>query len=110
MNRSSTSCLSIAALALAMPLAQADITIEERMSVEGAGALAMANMTGTTVTSIADDKSRTESDMKMQSRLVRMFARGIGQSTEIVRLDQDKVYQLNAKKKQFTETSLAEQR
>ncbi len=102
--------LSAAGVLLTGVAAQADITIEQRMAVEGAGAMAMANMTGTTVMAISGDKSHTESDMQMQSKLVRMFAHGIGQSSEIVRLDQDKIYDLNVKKKQYTETSLADKR
>lgn len=94
----------------ALSSAHADITIEERMSVEGAGAMAMANMNGTTKTSISGQKSRTESDMQMQSRMVRMFARGAGQSTEIVRLDQDKILEVDTQKKQYTEISLADKR
>jgi hypothetical protein len=97
------------AAALTTISAHADITLEERMSVEGTGLMKMANMTGRTVTTIAGDRARTESDMQMQSRLVRAFARD-GATAQIVRLDQDKVYDLNLKKKRYTESSLAEQR
>jgi hypothetical protein len=100
-------CLMAVALATG---AQADITIEERTTVEGAGLMRMANMSGTTVTTISGDRARIESDLQMQSRVVRMFARGMGPTADLVRLDQDKVYQLDVKKKQYSEQSLAEQR
>lgn len=70
----------------------------------------MANMNGTSVTTISGDRARIESDMQMQSRMVRVFARGMGPTADIVRLDEDKVYQLDLKKKQYTEESLAERR
>jgi hypothetical protein len=42
--------------------------------------------------------------------MMRALARGAGQSTEIVRLDEDKIYELNNKKKSYTETTFAERR
>lgn len=95
---------------LAPLLAQADVTMEENMSVTGAGLMKMANMSGTTKTTISGDKARTDSDMRFESGMMRALAGGAGQSTEIVRLDQDKIYQLNNKKKTYTETTFAERR
>ena len=95
---------------LAPLLAQADITMEENVAVSGAGLMKMANMSGTTRTTISGDKARTDSDMRFESGMMRALAGGVGQSTEIVRLDQDKIYQLNNKKKTYTETTFAERR
>jgi hypothetical protein len=95
---------------LAVASAQADITLEEKILVEGVGIMAMANMTGTTTTAISGQRARTDSDIQMQSRLVRMFARDAGQTTEIIRLDEDKIYDVNLKKKQYVEVSLADKR
>lgn len=93
-------------LLLATGLAQADITLEHTMSVEGVGAMAFGNMSGTSKTTISGDKSRTDSDLKMKSKLVGFFARNaMGPSAEIVRLDQDKLYHLNINKKEYTETT-----
>jgi hypothetical protein len=72
--------------------------------------MAMANMSGTTTMSISGKRSRTDNELQMESRLVRMFARGAGQTTEIVRLDEDKVYELNNAKRTYTESSLTERR
>ncbi len=92
------------------PLAEADVTMEESISVSGAGLMKMANMSGKTTTTIAGDRARTDSDLRFESGLVRTFAGGMGQTSEIVRLDQDKIYSLNNKKKTYTESSFAEQR
>lgn len=97
-------------IAAALPVAQADITIEENMSVSGAGLMKMANMSGRTTTTISGDRARTDSDLQFESGMMRTLARGAGQSTEIVRLDQDKIYSVNNKKQTYTETTFAERR
>jgi hypothetical protein len=88
----------------------ADVTIEERMTVSGAGMMKMANMSGTTTTSIAGQRARTDSNLQFESAMMRTFARGLGQSTEIVQLDQDKLYSVDSKKKTYTETTFADRR
>ena len=90
--------------------AYADIRVEERIVMEGFGVMAMANMNGRSVTTIAGDRARMESDMQMQSKLVRMFAKDVGPTATIIRLDEDKVYELDLKKKQYTEETFAETR
>lgn len=102
--------LLMCAVAAALPVAHADITIEENMSVSGTGLMKMANMSGRTTTTISADRARTDSDLQFESGMMRALARGAGQSTEIVRLDQDKIYEVNNKKKTYTETTFAERR
>lgn len=98
-------------LGFAAGTAQADITIERSTSVDGVGAMAFANMAGTSKTSISGDKSRTDSDMKMQSKIIGFLARNaMGPSAEIVLLDQDKLYHLNMNKKEYTETTFEQLR
>jgi hypothetical protein len=98
-------------LAFTAGIARADITLERTMSVEGVGAMALGNMSGTTKTTISGDKSRTDSDLEMQSKLVRFLARNaVGPTAEIVRLDQDKLYHLNINKKEYTETTFEQMR
>src|SRR5260370_274741 len=93
-------------LTLSAGIARADITLERTMAVEGVGVMAFGNMSGTSKTTISGDKSRTDSDIKMQSKIVRFLARNaVGPSAEIVRLDQDKIYHLNINKKEYTETT-----
>lgn len=99
--------IGLALLVSILP-AHADVTLEERITV--GGALKFANMSGRTVTTVAGDRSRTESELKMESKLMRALTPDMGASAEIVRLDQDKVYSLDLKKKEYTEMSLAEMR
>jgi hypothetical protein len=98
-------------LGLVVGTAQADITIVRSTSVEGVGAMGFANMSGTSSTSISGEKSRTDSDMKMQSKLVGFLARNaLGPTAEIVLLDQGKLYHLNINKKEYTETTFEQLR
>src|SRR5579864_7733810 len=98
-------------LTLTAGIAQADITMERSVSVEGVGAMAFGNMSGTTRTTISGDKSRTDSDVKMQSKIVRFLAHNaMGPSADIVRLDEDKIYHLNINKKEYTETTFEQMR
>jgi hypothetical protein len=93
-------------LGFVVATAQADVTIERTTSVEGVGAMAFANMSGSSRTSISGGKSRTDTDMKMQSKLIGFLARNaVGPSAEIVLLDQDKLYHLNMNKREYTETT-----
>jgi hypothetical protein len=91
--------------------AQADVTIVRSTSVDGVGGMAFANMSGTSSTSISGERSRTDNDMKMQSKLVGFLARNaLGPSAEIVLLDQGKLYHLNMNKKEYTETTFEQLR
>lgn len=93
-----------------MSAALADITVEETMAVNGAGLMKMANMSGRTTTTISGNRSRTDSDLRFESAMMRAFARGVGQTTEIVHLDSDVIYELNNKKKTYKQTSISERR
>jgi len=98
-------------LTLTAGIASADVTMQNTIAVEGVGAMAFGNMSGTTKTIISGDKSRTDNDIQMKSRLVRMLAHSaLGPTAEIVRLDQDKIYHLNINKKEYTESSFEQLR
>ncbi|HEY5101682.1 MAG TPA: hypothetical protein VII70_02770 [Steroidobacteraceae bacterium] len=98
-------------LAAAAQVASADVTVQQRISIEGIGGMSIANMSGATTTTIAGDKSRTESDLQMQSKLLRMFARGAtGPHVDIVRLNEDTLDHLDVNKKEYTETTFAQMR
>jgi hypothetical protein len=110
-RRSTVLILLGSILGFAAGTAQADITIERTTSVDGVGAMAFANMSGSSKISISGDKSRTDSDMKMQSKIIGFLARNaMGPSAEIVVLDQDKLYHLNINKKEYTETTFEQLR
>jgi hypothetical protein len=105
-RRSTALVLMGSIVGFAAGTAQADITIERTTSVEGVGGMAIANMSGSSKTSISGDKSRTDNDMKMQSKIVGFLARNaLGPSAEIVLLDQGTLYHLNINKKEYTETT-----
>ena len=99
------------AVSLALPWASvswAGVVVEETLRVEGTGMMRFANMTGTTTTTVETDRARVESEIEMDSRLMRMAARAAADA-EIVRLDQGVVYELNLRRQRYSETSLAEQ-
>jgi hypothetical protein len=102
--------LLVGAIAAVVATAQADITTQEHMSVSGAGLMKMANMSGTTTTIISGKRARTDSDLQFESGMMRTFARGMGQSAEIVQLDTDKIFELNTKKKTYTQSTFTERR
>lgn len=98
-------------LTCAASVALADVTVQQRVSVEGAGIMSAANMSGTTKTAISGERSRTDSDIQLQSRIVRMLAHGaVGPTAEIVRLDQDRIDRLDITRKQYTETTFEDLR
>jgi hypothetical protein len=98
-------------LGLATGIVRADITIEHSTAVEGVGIMAFGNMSGTTRTTISGARSRTDSDIEMQSKMAGFLARNVvGPSADIVLLDEDKLYHLNIKKKQYTETGFEQVR
>lgn len=97
------------ALAATLPArATADVTVKE--SIVLTGLMKFLNMNGSTTTIIAGDKGRTDSNLEFESGMMRTFAGGRGQSTEIVRLDEDLLYELDNKKRTYTETTFAERR
>ena len=87
-------------------MVRADVVIARSMSVQGGGAMAFANMTGTSKTTISGNRLRTDTDTKMQSKLVGFLARNaVAPSAEIVLLDEDRILHLNLNKKEYTETN-----
>ena len=98
-----------AVLALATGVAHSDVTMEQKISIQGVGAMAVGNMSGSTRTAISGNKSRTDSNLQPDSKVVRFLARNaVGPSSEIVDLDADKTYRLNVNKKEYTEQSFEE--
>jgi len=109
MLRRAAGAAGAAALTWVASVALADVTVQQHVSVEGAGMMSAANMSGTTKTTISGERSRTDSDIQLQSRIVRMLAhRAVGPTAEIVRLDQDRIDRLDITRKQYTETTFEE--
>ena len=103
--RRPTGAFLCAALAVLGSSVSADVTIEETMRIEAAGLMRMLNMTAHSTTSISGQRARTDTDLKMDSGLMRMFAGG--PQGQIVLLDRDLLYMLDLKKKKYTETTLS---
>ena len=91
-------------------VANADVTIEQKFNVDAGGTLSMAAMHGTTVTAIATDKSRTDSDLEFKSGMMQTFAGGVGKTTTIVRLDEERVINVDYDKERYSETTFAAMR
>jgi hypothetical protein len=98
-----------AALTFVAGVALADVTLQQKISVEGSGVMSAGNMSGLTKTTISGDRSRTDSDIQLKSRVVRMLAyRAVGPTAEIIRLDQGRIERLDLTRKQYTETTFEE--
>lgn len=96
---------------LSAAMSQAAVTVQSQMTVDGRGMLAAAAMTGTIIETIAGDRARAETQLKFKSGLVRAVARStIGSQVEIVRLDQDRIYVLDLRKKRYRASSFADLR
>jgi hypothetical protein len=85
----------------------ADVTVENHISMQGTGMMSSLNMTGTTRTTISGDRSRSDRDTQLQSKLVRMLAHG-GPTAEIILLNAGKIDRLDISRKQYTEQTFEE--
>jgi hypothetical protein len=102
--RTATVAAAAAAALLTASVALADVAIEHRLSVEGTGLMSAGNMSGTTWTTISGDRSRTDSDIQLQSHVARLLAhRAVGPTAEIIRLDEGKIERLDVTRRQYTE-------
>jgi hypothetical protein len=107
--RKAAGAAAVTTAACITSVALADVTVQQHISVEGVGLMAAVNMSGTTKTAISGDRSRTDSDIKLESRMMRMLAhRTVGPTAEIIRLDQDKIDRLDVSRKQYTELTFEE--
>lgn len=89
--------------------AQAAVTVESQMSIDGNGMPAVAAMTSRTTETIAGDRARVETQPRMTSGLVRAFMRSaVEVQVEIIRLDRDAIYRLDQRNKRYSEQSFAD--
>lgn len=108
-SRRTNFVLPFCAMLLGAGPVAAEVTIEETLRIEGSGLMSMMNMSGTSVTRISGDRGRTDSDLQMESRMMRM-AGGLGPTAEIVRLDEERLISLDLQDKTYSETTFAAQR
>lgn len=88
--------------------AGADVTIEERIVMDGFGPMKLGAMEGTTTTAIAPDRARVDSQVQFKSRLLRAFGGGGGGTAQIIRLDTEQLIDIDIGQKQYTTTSFAD--
>jgi hypothetical protein len=86
------------ALLAAAPLAAADVTTQQKTSLDLAGII---RMNGTTTESLSGDKQRRDTEMRCEGFMSLLC--GKGRSGEIVRLDRDLEWSLLPDKKRYTE-------
>jgi len=100
----------LAALSAAQ-LASADITIEQQISVDGFGPMKIGAMEGKNVTAISKDAARTEHQTQMKSKLLRALVKGSSSnSVQIIRLDAERIDEIDVANKQYTERSFQQMR
>lgn len=92
-------------------LARADITVEEQVNVDGFGPSKFGAMEGRNVTAISGDRARTERQNQFKSKLLRTFVKGSGLDTvQIIRLDDERIDDIDVADKQYTETTFQQMR
>jgi hypothetical protein len=105
-----SSVVALAILAVATSVVRADVTIDEKIDVSAIGGFSLAAMQGTNRTLISAERARTDSNLEFKSKLMRTFAGKSGGTAQIVRLDQDRIIDIDFAHKQYTEMTFAESR
>ena len=87
----------------------ADITMQQRIEVDAGGAMSFLATGGTTTTYISNDRSRSESKMEAKSGLMGSFMPN-ADSTSIMRLDKELIWQLMPDKQKYSEMTFEQMR
>jgi len=87
----------------------ADITMQQRITVEAGGAMSFMSLESTVTTSISSDKSRSETKMAPKSGLMGSLMKNLD-TTSIMRLDKDLIWELRPKKQQYSEMTFEQMR
>ena len=95
--------------ALAASNAFADITMQQSMSVEAGGFMSMLASQSTVTTSIAGDKSRSETKMAPKSGFMGSLMKNLD-TVSIMRLDKDLAWQLMPEKQKYSEMTFQQLR
>jgi len=113
MPKRRTAGKSIVALAAAglAGIVQADITIQQQINVDGFGPVKFGAMEGKSSTAISGDKARTEQQSQFKSRLLRALAKSSStNSVRIIRLDAERIDEIDVSRQQYTEVSFQQMR
>src|SRR6202162_2351971 len=111
MRRTAGKWLAALAAAGMAGIVQADITIQQQINVDGFGPTKFGAMEGKSSTAISGDKARTEQQSQFKSRLLRVLAKGSNtNSVRIVRLDAERIDEVDVTKQQYTEVTFQQMR
>lgn len=91
------------------PLAAADVTLKQDVSVTAGGAMAMMSSSGTMTTMVSGSRGRTENQVQSNSAMIRKFAKNANTAT-IVLLDDELMLSLAPEKKQYSEMTFEQLR
>lgn len=109
MPRTSPTLTALLALAILAVAARADITVKSTVSSKGL--VGLTNMEGTQTQMVAGDLAKTQSSMRMTSKMMKMLGAGKPQDTaEITRLDRELFWIVTFKEKEYRERTFAEVR
>ncbi len=86
----------------------ADVTIESKLSVDGDAMMEIERVTGTSVTRIAGERSRTETVLYTPGDKFAVFAQSAAKRRiQILRLDQDRLYDIDVGAQRFAQTPIS---
>ena len=87
----------------------ADVTIEQKVMVEGSGSMSVMNSTGTVLTAVSGKRGRTENRMESDSRMMKAFAKNVNTAT-IVLLEDEKMLNLMPDEQEYSEVTFEQMR
>src|ERR1035441_8609316 len=86
-------------------------SVEQQINVDGCGPSKFGAMEGKSTTAISGDRARTERQSQFKSKLLRALAKSSSTDTvRIIRLDAERIDDIDTPNKQYTETSFQEMR
>ncbi|HXR20527.1 MAG TPA: hypothetical protein VN757_11410 [Steroidobacteraceae bacterium] len=90
---------------------RADITVEQQVNVDGFGPSKFGALEGKNTTAISGDRARTQQQSQFKSKLLRVLAKGSSTDTvRIIRLDAERIDEIDNTNKQYTETTFQQMR
>ena len=101
--------IAFAVCSVHAPLAVADVTLQQNVTVSASGAMSMMGSSGTVTTVISGDRGRTENKMESTSALMKKFAKNVNTAT-IVLLDDETMLNLAPEKQQYSEITFEQLR
>jgi hypothetical protein len=90
-------------------IAQADVTIEQKVTLSGNGMMSMMSSDGTVITMISGDRSRSDNRIEPRSAMMKRLSPNMDTSS-IVLLNEQKVLNLNPSDKTWSEVTFAQMR